>query len=231
LDAKINTRKSSRKHSEVHPNILIEVRLIAAKAALSMVTKISMQLLAIALLASAGILAVFARTHDLAQTVATSPLPSVLLEVTETDISTVTPIGENRFLYLRVFSDRTAECQSSFQVRKDESNVRLTYTKIFTQEEFKRLRTLIDKPELAKIKSKYDGFTIDFSVEWQIKLAHRGEIRETDVFQPSFDSADKDDYPLVLAELGCTVQKLRYDMSGESSVFVDGNCKKLLRPT
>ena len=129
-----------------------------------MVMKISLQLLVITLLASPGILAVavLARTNDLAQSVATSPLPSVLLEVTEADISTVTPIGENKFLYLRVLSDRTAECQSSFQVRKDESNVRLTYTKTLTQEEFKRLRALIDNPEVAKIKAKYDGFAIDF---------------------------------------------------------------------
>jgi hypothetical protein len=205
--------------------------LITAKAALSTVTKITLTPLVITLLASAAILdaAVPARTNYLAQSVATSPLPSVLLKVTETDISTVTPIGENKFLYLRVFSDRTAESESSFQVRKGESNVRITYKKTLTQEECKRLRTLIDKPELAKIKTKYDGFTIDFSVEWQIRLAHLGEIREIDVFQPSFESADKDVYPLVLAELGCAVQKLRFDMSGESSDFVDGNCKKLLR--
>lgn len=165
--APCRSRQSSRKHSKVHASILIEVGLIAAKAALSMVTKITLRLLVITLLASAAILAVLARTSDFAQAVATSPLPSVLLEVTETDISTVTSIGENKFLHLRVFSDRTAECQSSFQVRKDESNVRLTYTKTFIQEEFERLRTLIDKPEAAKIKGKYDGFAIDFSVEWR----------------------------------------------------------------
>jgi hypothetical protein len=79
---------------------------------------------------------------DLAQS------PSVgtdmLLEVVATH---ATMAGDDTYLYLRVFSDGTAECQSSTHAAKDPR-----IKKILTEDDFRRIKSIAGNKKLANLR-------------------------------------------------------------------------------
>jgi len=152
----------------------------------------------------------------------------IILEVIATH---TTMEREDKYVYLRVFSDRTAECQAS--KHSDVENKELPAVKnTLTQDDFIRLKSMVSDPKLSTLGPKYETryAIVDSSTEWTIKIqraAGEPQIIRVLEFSPGLAKTMKHPYPGALVTLGCTIEKLRTDVSGES-ISLDHECKKVL---
>ncbi len=166
-----------------------------------------------------------APAYDLAQ----SPKASadMVLEVIATH---TTMESEATYVYLRVFSDRTAECQSSKHSNAENKEL-ATVKKTLTQNEFIRTKAMVSDPKLATLGLKYETryAVVDSSTEWVIKIQRPGEPQTIRIleFSPGLARTMKHPYPDALVKLGCSIKKLRADVSGESILF-DYECQRVL---
>jgi hypothetical protein len=171
-------------------------------------------------------LAFFPPASDLAQS------PKVGAEIILEVIAAHTTMeSEYRYVYLRVFSDRTAECQSS--KHSDTENKELpAIKKALTQNEFIRIESVVNDPKVSTLEPKYETryAIIDSSTEWTIKIQRSGgqtQIIRVLEFSPGLARAMKHPYPDSLVKLGCSIKKLRADASGES-ISLDDECQMVL---
>lgn len=147
-----------------------------------------------------------------------APVAKVILEV----IATHFDIGRSeQYLYLRVFSDLSAEaqtCSSTNTNKRDGTVVR----KNLGQGEFDKIRTLLDRPDVRDLKTKYPSRldVIDAGTSWDIKLLHQEHQQEIQVvaFAPHMARAQRRSYPQALVKLGCVIEKLRINVSAEKLV-------------
>ena len=153
--------------------------------------------------------------------------PGVLLEVIATH---TTPAHEDRFVYLRVFSDGTAECQSS-KPGDPENKERGTIKKTLTKEEFSRIKSLVEEPELADVGARYETryAIVDSWTEWRINIRRKRQVQNIEImeFSPGLAKTMKHPYPQALVKLGCTLEKMRAYVSGEASLL-DSECRNVL---
>jgi hypothetical protein len=158
-----------------------------------------------------------------------SPNSDIVLEVIVTQ---TTMASEDRYvyLYLRVFSDSTAECQSLKHSNSEKKEL-LTVKKALTQDEFIRIKSVVSEPKLAAVGPKYETryAIVDTSTEWTIKIQRPGQPQIIQVleFSPGLARTMKHPYPDPLVKLGCNIEKLRADVSGESNTL-DSECKRVL---
>jgi hypothetical protein len=152
-----------------------------------------------------------------------APASLVILEVTKTYSSLAESRNPN--VYLRVFSDGAAECQSS---RGDNSAVKKT----LTEDEFVQIQAVLRNPKLAKVRPRYESRypILDSSTEWTIKIRRTGQPQVIEVvdFFPGMGKRMKHPYPDALVKLGCSIEKLRADVSAEA-ISLDGECQRVLR--
>jgi len=133
-------------------------------------------------------------------------------------------------VYLRVFSDRTAE----FQPRHGNSEKQElpAIKKTLTRDEFIPIKSAVSEPKLATVGPKYETryAIVDTSTEWTIKIQRPGQAQTIQVleFSPGLARTMKHPYPDALVNLGCNIEKLRAGLSGESN-FPDSECKRALR--
>ena len=152
--------------------------------------------------------------------------PSALLEVIATHTTTT---SEDTYVYLRVFSDRTAE----FQPRHGNSEKQElpAIKKTLTRDEFIPIKSAVSEPKLATVGPKYETryAIVDTWTEWTIKIQRQGQPQIIQVleFSPGLASTMKHPYPDALVKLGCNIEKLRADVSGESN-RLDSECKRVL---
>jgi hypothetical protein len=153
----------------------------------------------------------------------------VILEVDATQRSMD---ADYAYLYLRVFSDSTAEYQPRHPTASGSSGP-LIITKTLAQDGFKSLESVLQERSLARLGGPYESqFAIlDSWTEWKIRLQNRGRPRTITVleFSPGLAKAVKRPYPDALVKLGCTLGRLRSDVSGEPPVL-DSGCKKVFKP-
>jgi hypothetical protein len=151
-----------------------------------------------------------------------------LLEVMATH---VTVASEVKYVYLRVFSDGTAEIQSSNN-SDAETKERPTIKKTLTQDEFLQIKSVVDAPKLADVAPKFETryAIVDTWTEWRIKIRRSGQPQVIEVleFSPALARTMKHPYPDALVKLGCSIKKLRADVSGESEPL-DDECQRVLR--
>jgi len=91
---------------------------------------------------------------------------------------------------------------------------------------------MVSDPKLSTLGPKYETryAIVDSSTEWTIKIQRaEGEPQIIRVleFSPGLAKTMKHPYPGALVTLGCTIEKLRTDVSGES-ISLDHECKKVL---
>jgi hypothetical protein len=156
-----------------------------------------------------------------------NPSTGVVLEV----IATHTTVeNENTYVYLRVFSDKTAECQSSKHSNVEKQELPTIKRKL-TRDEFIRIKSVVSDPKLATLGPKYETryAIVDSSTEWTIKIQRPGDPQTIRVleFSPGLARTTKHPYPDALVKLGCSIQKLRADVSGES-ILLDYECQRVL---
>lgn len=162
-------------------------------------------------------------TVDFAQSPSTSPGTDVLLEVVATHSSMA---DEDTYLYLRVFSDGTAECHSSAHAEKEPRSLK----KPLTQEDFSRIKSIVGNKNLASLRSRYETkyLIVDTSTEWTIKIQQPGPAQIIHVleFSPGLAKTMKHPYPDALVELGCNIEKLRASVYGVS-MPLDSECQRV----
>ena len=174
-------------------------------------------------------LGLLAPADNLAQSPSHGPSADILLEVIATH---TTMASEDTYVYLRVFSDRTAE----FQPRHGNSEKQElpAIKKTLTRDEFIPIKSAVSEPKLATVGPKYETryAIVDTSTEWTIKIQRPGQAQTIQVleFSPGLARTMKHPYPDALVKLGCNIEKLRAGLSGESN-FPDSECKRVLRTT
>jgi hypothetical protein len=155
------------------------------------------------------------------------PRADVILEVTATHTTTA---SNDTYIYLRVWSDRTAE----FQALKDRNSEKKDFPiikKSLAQDEFMQVKSLLSDPKLARVGPRYETryAIVDTSTEWVIKIPRPGrpQIIQILEFSPGLARTMKHPYPDALVKLGCGVQNLRAELSGERD-SLDHECKRVI---
>lgn len=144
-----------------------------------------------------------------ANALTTGPSSRVTLEVINRHFT----VGEKiRSVYVRVFSDGTAECRTE-KYSDEPDNVK---RRVLAPEDFERLKALLKQPELLSAKPRYGLMApvIDSWMEWTIKVPHGQNVQTIEVanFNPAAAKESKTPYPDVLVKLGCSIWKIRSDV-------------------
>lgn len=117
-----------------------------------------------------------------------------------------------RSVYLRVFSDGTAECHTEKYWDEPDSVKR----KVLAPDDFEKLKDLLKRPELLSAKPRYGLMApvVDSWMEWTIKVPHGQNVQNIEVanFNPTAAKESKTPYPDVLVKLGCSIWKIRSDV-------------------
>src|SRR5208282_3302920 len=139
---------------------------------------------------------------------------SVVLEVINTHFT----VGRQyKSVFLRVFSDRTAECHHlryGMEGEKDDEKI-----KTLTTVEYENLRRDLDNADLLKVKEKYRHVdaVIDSWMTWDIRLPHPQGVQHIaveDFARAVFVLTPDKPYPDALIRLGCTIRELRLEVFG-----------------
>jgi len=135
-----------------------------------------------------------------------------LLEVVRTSWSVE---RDETLLYLRVYSDGFAEADPMKQV--DFRDIKLK-SKQLSDENIAALTSLLAEPETAKLLPEYSSFwgNKDFGYKYEIAISGptRKQLRLVN-FQPFLARKEGKPYPKQLEKLGCSVWKLRSEVTGE----------------
>ncbi|MEQ1352862.1 MAG: hypothetical protein ABLT11_02525 [Candidatus Acidiferrum sp.] len=175
------------------------------------------------LISSSGFLPRFRNLH---QSTATARPPDVILEIIQTNS---TFDSDDTYLYLRVFSDSTAEYERRHS--KDDVNGR-SLKKTITPDQFSRIKSAVDARKVRTLKSRYETrfAMVDTSTTWKINICGREECRTVEImnFSPGLAKTMKQGYPEALVRLGCVARKVRSDLSGEP-ISGDSECLRVLQ--
>jgi hypothetical protein len=118
-------------------------------------------------------------------------------------------------IYLRVFSDGSAECHA--EKFWDEADT--VKKKVLSHEDFEQLRGLVGQPELLSVKPRYELMesVIDSWMEWTINVPYGRNVQRIEVanFSPVAAKERGEPYPDVLEKLGCSISKARSDVYGD----------------
>jgi hypothetical protein len=130
-----------------------------------------------------------------------------------------------------VYSDRTTETQSFIRSAAEPKESPAFKRKTLTQNEFIKIRTVVNAPKLAKVKPKYETryAIVDASLRWTIKIPRPGQSQVIELleFSPALTKTMKHPYPDALVTLGCNIEKLRDEVSGEPHLL-DSECQRVL---
>jgi hypothetical protein len=157
-----------------------------------------------------------------------APPTKLVLEV----IATKFDIGPSeKYLYLAIYSDRSVEFQAMGPAWSDKPSP-TKLKKILTQGDFARLESLLNQPSLLNLKPKYPSRwdVIDAGTSWDITLPHTQSQQKVEVvaFDPEEARRSHRYYPDALVKLGCTIELLRNDVTGDQAKLLS-ECKKTLK--
>jgi hypothetical protein len=159
------------------------------------------------------------------------PSPRVILEVINKHFTMGRKISS---LYLRVFSDGTAECHTGRYTGNEPETIK---KKKLTDEELGKLEALINGPELMNVNKRYELMytVVDSWMEWNIRVPRKDGAQKIQVlnFSPGAAREKNQPYPDALVKLGCSIWKFRYEVYGEEHSYLKpgyllDDCKKAL---
>jgi hypothetical protein len=134
----------------------------------------------------------------------------IILEVMNKHFTRGTTIPS---LYLRVFSDGTAECHTE-KFSGEEKDV--TKRKVLGTKEFEKLKAVINEPNFRDIKKRYElnHPVVDSWMEWTITVQHPNGVQRIQVlnFSPVSEVYKNQAYPDALVKLGCSILKIREEV-------------------
>jgi hypothetical protein len=132
-------------------------------------------------------------------------------------------------VYLRVYSDGTAECHTVRFTGDEAENVK---KEKLGPEELGQLGALLETPELLNVKKRYELMypVLDSWMEWNIRVPHKGGAQKIQVlnFSPGAAREKNLPYPDSLVKLGCSILKARHEVYGDEPDYLGDGCKKAL---
>jgi hypothetical protein len=151
-----------------------------------------------------------------------------------------------RSVYLRVYSDGSAECHT-FRFTGDET--KKIDRKTLAREELQSLEAALGDPALLHVGKKYVpwGPVIDSWMEWEINVPHGWQTRQIDIkvddfaleieafdITPEAERQKLGSYPPALLKLGCLSWKVRNEVYGDETfqgkpLYLTDGCKGVLR--
>lgn len=169
-----------------------------------------------------GACILFSQFFSLHSTKSDAP-PPIILEVINKHFT----IGlEIPSVYLRVFSDGTAECHA---VRYTGHEADVVKWKALTPGELSKLSAVLENQELLNVKKRYElvNPVIDSWMEWNIAVPHNSGTQKIQVlnFSPGSAGEKNAPYPDALVGLGCSIWKLRNEIYGDE---IYGNTPRYL---
>ena len=152
----------------------------------------------------------------------------VLLDVTATHYYIG---GEEKYQYLRVYSDRTAEAEVLKRKAMFEKTQIEKKKIILSQQDFAYLTDFLNSGKTAQLERHYKqrvGLVLDDFEAWDIRLqTSKGQEELTVVaFEPDAASRNNKPYPAELVKLGCLADTFRAQAVG-SEVQRDRECGKV----
>lgn len=142
-----------------------------------------------------------------------SPSAKLILEVINRHFTVGRKI---RSVYLRVYSDGTAECHT--EKYWDEPDI--VKHKTLDAGELQRLQAVLDNPELPHASEKYGLMApvLDSWMEWNIRVPHGWHAQKIKVlnFSPASARNKNQAYPSAVLKLGCSIWKLRNEVYGDA---------------
>jgi hypothetical protein len=128
-------------------------------------------------------------------------------------------------LYLRVFSDGTAECHTE-KFTGEEKDV--TKRKILGAKGFEELKAVINGPNFPEIKKRYELNypVVDSWMEWLITVQHPNGEQSIQVanFSPASELYKNQAYPDALVKLGCSILKIREEVFDDPYAYSKIKC-------
>jgi hypothetical protein len=123
---------------------------------------------------------------------------------------------DETLVYLRVYSNGIAEAHPMRKV--DFRNIELKQKQL-SDEELRSLRKMLTDPATVGLEPKYsrNWGNKDFGYKFDISFSMNGEKKslELDNFQPFLARKQGKPYPKQLERLGCSIWKLRLEITGE----------------
>jgi hypothetical protein len=119
-------------------------------------------------------------------------------------------------VYVRVFSDGSAEAHPSYEV--DFRTLSLKHAQV-PSADMAELREILSSRNTQGLESKYDRFwgNVDFGNEWDVTIGE-GENKKAIIlsnFQPSLARSRNQPYPVEIEKIGCIVWELRRNVFNE----------------
>jgi hypothetical protein len=146
----------------------------------------------------------------------------IILEVMNNHFTRGTTIPS---LYLRVFSDGTAECHTE-KYSGEEKDV--AKRKVLGTKEFEKLKAVINEPNFPDIKKRYElNYPVaDSWMEWTITVQHPNGTQRIQVlnFSPVSELYKNQAYPDALVKLGCSILKIREEVFHDPYAYSKIRC-------
>jgi len=122
-------------------------------------------------------------------------------------------------VYLRVFSDGTAECHAKNPSRRDED---ATIKKHLSPQEFAEINAVLNGSGLRDVKGRYELGRIAFDswMEWDIRIDSPQSARSVTVSFAGVPSR----YPDALRRLGCLILAARREVYGDDTNYYRPAC-------
>ncbi len=124
-------------------------------------------------------------------------------------------------VYLRLFSDGTAECHTVKFTGKEEDTVRKAHLE---PREFAEVITVLNQPALRDLKGRYDlppRMIIDSWMEWDLRIHGSRLVQDVTV---TFGPTRQRIYPEALGKLGCQIVKIREYVYGDRTDYYRPAC-------
>jgi len=145
--------------------------------------------------------------------------PKVILEVINYHFTMGRKIPS---IYLRLFSDGTAECHTLKFSGQEQDAVKKEHLE---PEEFAAVRAILNQPELRGVKSRYDHprTVVDSWMEWQLRAPDSQLRRDVTIsFGPSTQHVGAS--VEALGNLGCQILKIREYVFGDRTDYYGPAC-------
>lgn len=148
------------------------------------------------------------------------PPPQILLEVVNKHFTVGKKIPS---VYLRLFSDGTAECHVIKSSGYEKDTVK---TKRLQPKEFAEAKAVLDDAGLQDITGRYElpRLVFDSLMEWDLGI-HDSDTQQN-VTVSFAGPPDQTRYPDALGTLGCLIVRLRGEVYGDNTDYYRPACTK-----
>jgi hypothetical protein len=152
-----------------------------------------------------------------------------LQSATDSNAKVILEVVNNHFtmgrktpsLYLRLFSNGTAECHA-VKFTGQEDGVK---KEALPPKEFAEITAVLNQPGLQGVKGRYDRprIVIDSWMEWELRAPGSQPMQDVTI---SFGHATQRPrtYPKALATVGCQILKIRAELCGDNTDYYRPAC-------